>query len=109
MGGAFDEWFTRALILLVLACPDALVVSAPVAVAAAIGGASRKGVLIKGGKFLEVLSKTRAIAFDKTKTLTVGTPVVAEVVLLHGANEVDVIGDAAGIEKFFLASVGKSD
>jgi Cd2+/Zn2+-exporting ATPase len=108
MGGAFDEWFTRALILLVLACPDALVVSAPVAVAAAIGGASRKGVLIKGGKFLEVLSKTRAIAFDKTKTLTVGTPVVAEVVLLHGANEVDVIGDAAGIEKFSSHPLAKA-
>lgn len=100
LGQPFDIWFTKALILLVLACPDALVVSAPVAVSAAIGGASRKGVLIKGGRFLEVLSKTKAIAFDKTKTLTVGTPVVAEVVLLHGATESDVLGDAAGLEKF---------
>lgn len=100
LGQPFDIWFTRALILLVLACPDALIVSAPVAVSAAIGGASRKGVLIKGGRFLEVLSKTKAIAFDKTKTLTVGAPVVAEVVLLHGASESDVLGDAAGLEKF---------
>ena len=107
-GAAFSEWFTRALILLVLACPDALVVSAPVAVAAAIGGASRRGVLIKGGRFLEVLSKTKAIAFDKTKTLTVGTPVVAEVVLLHGATEIDVIGDAAGIEKFSSHPLAKA-
>lgn len=99
-GQSFDEWFTKALILLVLACPDALVVSAPVAVAAAIGGASKNGVLIKGGKFLEVLSKVRAIAFDKTKTLTVGSPVVAEVVALHGATEEDVVADAAGLEKF---------
>ena len=99
-GQPFSEWFTKALILLVLACPDALVVSAPVAVAAAIGGASRKGVLIKGGVFLEVLSKTRAIAFDKTKTLTVGSPIVAEVVALHGASEHDVLADAAGLEKF---------
>ena len=99
-GDPFSEWFTKALILLVLACPDALVVSAPVAVAAAIGGASKRGVLIKGGRFLEALSKTKAIAFDKTKTLTVGKPVVAEVVLIHGATEADVLGDAAGIEKF---------
>lgn len=107
-GEPFSDWFTRALILLVLACPDALVVSAPVAVAAAIGGASRRGVLIKGGRFLEVLSKTKAIAFDKTKTLTVGTPVVAEVVVLHGASEEDVIGDAAGIEKFSSHPLAKA-
>jgi Cd2+/Zn2+-exporting ATPase len=99
-GQPFSDWFTKALILLVLACPDALVVSAPVAVAAAIGGASKRGVIIKGGRFLEVLSKTKAIAFDKTKTLTVGTPVVAEVIALHEANEADVLADAAGIEKF---------
>lgn len=99
-GGAFDIWFTRALILLVLACPDALVVSAPVAVAAAIGGASKRGVIIKGGKFLEVLSKTKAIAFDKTKTLTVGTPTVVEVVPFHGETEDVVLADAAGMEKF---------
>lgn len=107
-GQPFSEWFTRALILLVLACPDALVVSAPVAVAAAIGGASRRGVLIKGGRFLEVLSKTNAIAFDKTKTLTVGTPVVAEVIVLHGATEEDVLGDAAGIEKFSSHPLAKA-
>jgi Cd2+/Zn2+-exporting ATPase len=99
-GQPFAEWFTRALILLVLACPDALVVSAPVAVAAAIGGASRRGVIIKGGRFLEVLSKTKAIAFDKTKTLTVGTPVVAEVIAFNGASKADVLADAAGLEKF---------
>lgn len=100
LGEPFNIWITRALVLLVLACPDALVVSAPVAVSAAIGGASRKGVLIKGGLLLEVLSKTKAIAFDKTKTLTVGKPVVAEVILMHGASESDVLGDAAGLEKF---------
>ncbi|KLO44706.1 hypothetical protein ABW17_08290 [Mycobacterium nebraskense] len=99
-GQQFGTWFTRALILLVLACPDALVVSAPVAVAAAIGGASKKGVLIKGGRYLEVLSKVKAAAFDKTKTLTVGIPVVSEVITLHGATESDVLADAAGLEKF---------
>lgn len=107
-GQSFSEWFTRALILLVLACPDALVVSAPVAVAAAIGGASRKGVLVKGGRFLEVLSKIKAIAFDKTKTLTVGTPVVAEVVPLHGTTEEMVVADAAGLEKFSSHPLAKA-
>ena len=99
-GQPLDEWFSRGLVLLVLACPDALVVSAPVAVAAAIGGASKRGVLIKGGRFLEALSKVKAIGFDKTKTLTVGKPVVAKVVIMDGFTEDDVIGDAAGLEKF---------
>lgn len=107
-GEPISHWFTQALILLVLACPDALVVSAPVAVAAAIGGASKRGVLIKGGRFLEVLSKTKTIAFDKTKTLTIGTPVVAGVVLLHGATEEDVVGVAAGIEKFSSHPLAKA-
>lgn len=98
-GQPFNEWLTRSLVLLVLACPDALVVSAPVAVAAAIGGASRKGVLIKGGRFLEVLSKIKAIAFDKTKTLTVGRPIVTKVIVFNGASKEDVLGDAAGLEE----------
>lgn len=99
-GLPLNEWFEKGLVMLVLACPDALVVSAPIAVAAAIGGASKRGVLIKGGRFLEVLSKTKAIAFDKTKTLTLGVPTVAEVHVFNGASEEDVIGDAAGLEKF---------
>lgn len=99
-GQPFSDWLTRGLILLVLACPDALVVSAPVAVAAAMGGASRKGVLIKGGKFLETLSKTKVFAFDKTKTLTEGSLKVTEVVAVHGASKQEVLSDAAGLEKF---------
>ncbi|MBI2798318.1 cation-translocating P-type ATPase [Candidatus Saccharibacteria bacterium] len=99
-GQPFSPWLTTALILLVLACPDALVVSAPVAVAAAMGGASRRGVLIKGGKFLESLSKVKAFAFDKTKTLTEGSLKVAEVITMHGASEEEVLSDAAGLEKF---------
>lgn len=105
---SFSEWLTKALILLVLACPDALVVSAPVAMAAAIGGASKRGVLIKGGRFLESLSKIRAIAFDKTKTLTVGIPRVVEIVPLHGSNEKMVLADAAGIEKFSSHPLAKA-
>ncbi|RQM33071.1 heavy metal translocating P-type ATPase [Rhodococcus ruber] len=105
-GQPFGAWVTRALILLVLACPDALVVSAPVAVAAAIGGASKKGLLIKGGRYLEVLSKVGVFAFDKTKTLTMGVPVVGEVIALHGATDSDVLADAAGLEKFSSHPLG---
>lgn len=107
-GADFNVWLTKGLILLVLACPDALVVSAPVAMAAAIGGASRRGVLIKGGRFLESLSKIKAIALDKTKTLTIGIPKVVEVVPLHGSSETTVIADAAGIEKFSSHPLAKA-
>lgn len=108
LGQDFSVWFEKALILLVLACPDALVVSAPVAVAAAIGGASKRGVLVKGGRYLEVLSKVKAVAFDKTKTLTVGIPKVAELKVFHGATKEDVLADAAGLEKFSSHPLAKA-
>lgn len=96
----FTDWFYRALVLLVIACPCSLVISTPVAIASAIGGASRKGIIIKGGKHLEGLSKIKAVAFDKTKTLTVGQPVVSEVLAFNGFTEEVVLADAAGVEKF---------
>ena len=98
--GSFDEWLYRAIVLLVIACPCALVISTPVAIASAIGGASRKGILVKGGKYLEQLGKVKAVAFDKTKTLTYGEPVVTDVVTFNGFSEEEVLADAAGIEIF---------
>ncbi len=77
--GGFQSWLYRALVLLVISCPCALVISTPVAIVSAITRASRDGVLVKGGAFLEVAAKVRAIAFDKTGTLTHGRPAVVEI------------------------------
>jgi P-type E1-E2 ATPase len=77
--GGVVEWSRRAVVLLVAAAPCALVMSTPVAIAAAIGQSGKRGVLIKGGIHLEDLGKIRAVAFEKTGTLTRGRPVVTDV------------------------------
>jgi len=107
-GDPFSVWLTRAIILLVIACPCALVISTPVAITSAIGGASKKGILIKGGKYLEELKKVKAIAFDKTGTLTLGEPYVSDVVAFNGFTEKQIIEDAAGLEQFSSHPLAKS-
>jgi Cd2+/Zn2+-exporting ATPase len=77
LGASFGEWFYRALALLIIACPCALVISTPVTVVAGIGAASRRGILVKGGAALEAAGRLRALALDKTGTLTEGRPVLA--------------------------------
>ncbi|MBD0354276.1 MAG: cadmium-translocating P-type ATPase [Rubrobacteraceae bacterium] len=99
LGGEFGTWFYRALALLIIACPCALVISTPVTVVSGIGAASRRGILVKGGAALEAAGRLKALAFDKTGTLTEGRPVVSRVVPLNGRGETDVLRLAAALER----------
>ncbi|MCL5105410.1 MAG: cadmium-translocating P-type ATPase [Armatimonadetes bacterium] len=97
-GSPFSDWLTRALTLLVVSCPCALVISTPVAIVAAIGNAARSGILIKGGAHLEALGEVSVVAFDKTGTLTVGKPSVTQIVPLNSHTPEEVLSVAASVE-----------
>lgn len=99
LGGDVAEWALRAVVLLIAAAPCALIMSTPIAVAAGIGSAGRKGVLIKGGIHLENLGKVRMIALDKTGTLTHGKPVVTDIVALT-SSESELMRMAYSVERF---------
>jgi Cd2+/Zn2+-exporting ATPase len=86
-GAAFTPWLYKALVMLVIACPCALVISTPVTVVSGLTAATRLGLLVKGGQFLETGYRLRAIAVDKTGTLTEGRPVVTEVVPVEASRE----------------------
>ena len=99
LGGEFGTWFYRALALLIIACPCALVISTPVTVVSGIGAASRRGILVKGGAALEAAGRLKALAFDKTGTLTEGRPIVSRTVALNGKGEAEVLRLAASLER----------
>lgn len=98
LGLPFNEWLYRGLVLLVIACPCALVISTPVSIVAGLTSAAREGVLIKGGQYLEAPAHLRAIAFDKTGTLTLGRPGVVELVPLDGHSAEELLRSAAAME-----------
>ncbi len=96
--GNFSEWFYRGLVVLVVSCSCGIALSIPVSVVAAISNAARHGVLIKGGAYLEIAGNIKAIAFDKTGSLTVGRPVVTDVIPFGVATEESVLGIASSVE-----------
>lgn len=98
LGGAWEVWFYRALVLLVIACPCALVISTPVSIVAALASAARNGVLVKGGLFLELPSRLKAVALDKTGTLTWGRPRVTDIVPLAGHDERELLERVGSLE-----------
>lgn len=97
-GQSFEPWLYKGLVLLVISCPCALVISTPVSIISAIGNASRIGILIKGGAYLEQVGAIRSLAFDKTGTLTKGYPEITDILPLGGKSESEVLSLAASIE-----------
>ena len=99
MGEPFVKWFERSLIFLVISCPCALVISVPLSFFAGIGGASKRGILFKGSSYIELLSYTKEIMFDKTGTITKGQFEVADIMVYNGASREEVLELAAYAEK----------
>ncbi|HXV31955.1 MAG TPA: heavy metal translocating P-type ATPase [Sinorhizobium sp.] len=100
VGGLQEDWIYRALALLLIACPCALVISTPAAIAASLAAGARRGLLIKGGAVLEAIGRVTAIAFDKTGTLTEGKPRVTDVIGFD-LGHADVLRYAAALEQGF--------
>ncbi len=99
LGAPLTTWFYRGLALLIISCPCALVISTPVSILAALGTATRHGTLVKGGVYLEQAARLRAVALDKTGTLTEGAPRVTDVVALDGVSQGRVLAVAAACEQ----------
>ena len=97
-GAAWMTWIYRALVLLVIACPCALVISTPVSIVSGLTAMARRGVLIKGGTFLEAIGRLRALALDKTGTITEGQPRVTRVVAMNSKTEDEIVRIAAAVD-----------
>jgi Cd2+/Zn2+-exporting ATPase len=105
LGGSFTTWFYRALMFLVVSCPCALVISVPLTFFGGIGGASRKGILIKGANYMDTLAKIKTVVFDKTGTLTHGQFAV-EAVHPDSCDEHQLLHLAAHVEHFSTHPIG---
>jgi Cd2+/Zn2+-exporting ATPase len=97
-GAEWSTWIYRGLATLLIACPCALVISTPAAIASGLAAGARRGLLIKGGAALETLGKVTTIAFDKTGTLTIGKPQVTDVLAIEGSDD-DLLAKAAAVER----------
>ena len=97
-GGVWSDWIYRALVLLVIGCPCALVISTPVTIVAGLAAAARNGVLVKGGAHLEMAGRLKALAVDKTGTLTRGVPAVVEVASWDDHGETGLLERVAAME-----------
>jgi Cd2+/Zn2+-exporting ATPase len=97
-GATFSDWIYRALVVLVISCPCALVISIPLGYFGGIGGASRRGILVKGSNFLDALTQVKTVVFDKTGTLTKGEFKVTEIVTANGFSKKDITEYAAYAE-----------
>lgn len=106
--GAWTTWIHRALVFLVISCPCALVISIPLSYFAGIGAASRRGILVKGGNYLDALHRVRTVVFDKTGTLTRGVFEVTHVETAHGVTEDDVIHAASVSELMSTHPIARS-
>jgi Cd2+/Zn2+-exporting ATPase len=98
LGAPWRPWTYNALVLLVIACPCALVISTPVTMLSGLTAAARRGILVKGGRFLEVGGRVAVVAFDKTGTLTAGKPAVTDVILLGDVSTGSAVRLAASLE-----------
>lgn len=107
-GAPFGSWFYRSLVLLVISCPCALVISTPVSIVSGLTAAAHHGVLVKGGVHLERLGTMAAVAFDKTGTLTRGEPSVTDVIPLDGRPPEAVLALAAAVESRSTHPVGRA-
>ena len=105
---SFDLWFHRSLIFLVVSCPCALVISVPLSFFGGLGGASRKGILIKGSSFLEALNNAGTVVFDKTGTLTKGSLRVSNITAVNGYSGESILETAALAESHSSHPIARS-
>ncbi len=107
-GASYSQWAYRALILLVISCPCGLVISIPVGYFGGVGGAARRGILVKGSTFLDILANLKAVVFDKTGTLTQGVFQVSQIVPYNGFSEQYILKVAALVESNSNHPIAKS-